>query len=65
MYRVFSRRWWQDAACTKPATNARKTTIAIVHTEAEARAVCHAHNHDEDGNRIYRPFGSAYEYTAD
>lgn len=62
MYRVFSRRWWADKACTEPARFARKTTVAIVSTEQEARAICREHNYDTEGNRISRPYGSAYEY---
>jgi hypothetical protein len=62
-YRVFSAKWWDDAACTKPITMPRRTrTIRIVQTEAEAQALCRSHNRDENGNRIKRPFGSAFEY---
>lgn len=64
-YRVYSARWWDDAKCTVPASAPRrKTTVARVSTEAEAQALCRAHNRDADGNRIRRPYGSAYEYEA-
>lgn len=61
-YRVFSRRWWQDKACTIPASRARKTTIKIVYGEDKAQELCRSHNRDEFGNRIKRPYGSAWEY---
>jgi hypothetical protein len=62
-FRVFSARWWDDAACTRPITMPRrKRTIRIVETQDEARAICRAHNLDSGGNRIRRPFGSAYEF---
>ena len=60
---VFSSRWWADKANTQPATlPRRRITVRVVETEAEARAICRAHNFDADGNRIVRPYGSAYEY---
>jgi len=60
-YRVFSRRWYKDKACTVPGAG-RKTTIEIVYGEEAAQALCRSHNHDENGNRIHRPYGSAWEY---
>lgn len=60
-YRVFSRRWWKDAKCTIPGAG-RKITIEIVYGEAAAQKLCHSHNRDEFGNRIKRPYGSAWEY---
>lgn len=63
MYRVYSARWWQDRKGTVPISMPRrKTTIARVHTEAEAQEICRHHNRDKDGSRIHRPYGSAYEY---
>lgn len=62
-YRVFKARWWNDAACTIPISMPRrKTTVRIVETEDEARAICKEHNCDAEGNRIKRPYGSALEY---
>lgn len=64
-YRVFSAKWWNDKACTVPISMPRrKRTIAIVKTEDEAIAMCQAHNRDENGNRIKRPYGSAYEFES-
>lgn len=60
-YRVFSRRWWKDAKCTIPGAG-RKTTIQIVEGEDAAQKLCRSHNRDENGNRIRRPYGSAWEY---
>lgn len=45
-YRVFSRRWWKDKACTVPGAG-RKTTIEIVYGEEAAQALCRSHNRDE------------------
>jgi hypothetical protein len=62
-YRVFQARWWNDAACTMPITMPRrKRTVRYVETEAEAQALCRSFNRDDDGNRIRRPYGTAYEY---
>lgn len=62
-YRVFSARWWADKNNTKPVSTPRRTkTIRIVETEDEARELCRQHNTDSLGNRVERPYGSAYEY---
>ena len=62
-YRVFSARWWADKKNTKPIEGARrKKTIRVVETEEEARELCRQHNTDCFGNRVERPYGSAYEY---
>lgn len=61
MYRVFKRRWWRDAKCTVPGAG-RATTVARVQTEEEARLWCRGMNLDDEGNRIARPYGLAYEY---
>lgn len=62
-YRVFSARWYSDSRNTKPVTTPRRTTtIRVVQTEEEARELCRQHNTDSLGNRIVRPYGTAYEY---
>lgn len=62
MYRIFSARWWADAACTRPIEGPRhKVEVKRVHSEEEARAICRAHNW-RAGERVQRPYGSAYEY---
>lgn len=64
-YRVFSARWWADKRNTKPiSAPRRKTTVCIVGTEEEAREVCRQFNTDSLGNRVERPYGTAYEYEA-
>ena len=60
-FRVFRRRWWLDARCTKPGPG-RRLTVTYTATEDEARAVCRAFNCDAEGNRVHRPYGTAYEY---
>lgn len=60
-FRVFKRRWWRDRACTVPQPGNR-VTIKIVETEDEARSICRAFNYTEEGKRISRPYGLAYEY---
>ena len=62
-YRVFSARWWSDKRNTKPVSLPRRTTtVRVVETEDEARELCRRHNTDSLGNKVERPYGSAYEY---
>jgi hypothetical protein len=63
-YRVFKRRWWKDATGPgwpndlEPDPTARRTYIATVNTEAEARQLRHYHNADINPGR----YGLKYEY---
>ncbi len=62
-YRVFSARWYADKRNTRPVEMPRRTvTVRVVQTEEEARELCRQHNTDSLGNRVERPYGSAYEY---
>ena len=62
-YRVFAARRWADLDCTVPAKpGRRKRTIKLVDTIEEAQALCAAHNFDDDGNRIIRPYGFGYGF---
>lgn len=61
MYQVFKRRWWRDAKCTVPGVG-RSKHVAWVYDEDEARLYCRGLNYDDEGKRIDRPYGVAYEY---
>jgi hypothetical protein len=55
MYRVFVRNWWrwQDSRLV-PDPRARKTTLARVATEEEARAICQEHARTHRPGRLSR-----------
>lgn len=62
-YRVFRRAWWADRECNVPVSRlSRGTTIRVVETEQDARAMCREFNVGPDGERVRRPYGVAYEY---
>jgi len=65
MYRVFVRNWWKRnkdwPGGLEPNPTARKTTIAKVKTEAEARDICRVYNANHDPGPLSRKAEYMYE----
>lgn len=66
MYHVFTRRWWKKDNNSRygkmiPDPYARKTTLARVETEQEAREICQEYNHTHDPG----PYSIKAEYMRD
>ena len=58
MYRVFVRSWWKNNPAwpngLEPNSRARKTMIARVKTEGEARSICQVYNANHKPGRLSR-----------
>lgn len=56
MYHVFVRNWWKVGSTggLVPNPGARKTTLARVSTESEARAICQQYNSTHNPGKLSR-----------
>ena len=55
MYRVYARNFWKEEnRKLKPDSRARKTTLAVVNTEEEARKIAQEYNRTHEPGRLSR-----------